>query len=173
MVKTALSVEEDVKREELYNAIMSQLEKSYILMRDYDAMPHKYGEEMLYQVESHTVQIIGLNPGITTHDVSLKMGKTPSACSQIIRKLRNKNLVTQTRNAENNREYNLHLTERGWKLFWAHEDVDHACDERKKKRFAQFSLDELNTYLKMSTIMNEEFEVDVQQAKETFNNINI
>lgn len=159
------------KIEELCNQIINEFDISYHLMTSYDEMPHKYGDSMLYQVESHTIEMIGGEPGITASELSARMKKTPSACSQIIRKLKKKALVYQKRNSENNREYNLFLTEHGWQIYQAHAAVDEECGRRKLERFSQFSEEELSTYLKIHRIINEEFEVDVKQAENIFDTL--
>lgn len=157
--------------DEIYDEIMDGLETSYYLMGRYDAMPHKYGDSVLYQVESHTIEMIGMKPGITAAELSAKMCKTPSACSQIVRKLKKKGLVCQKRNDENNREYNLFLTEHGWKIYQAHSAVDEECGRRKKERLSGFQEEELNIYLKINRVINEEFKVDVEQAENIFESL--
>lgn len=160
------------KLNELYNRIMEELENSYYLMSIYDEMPHNYGDSVLYQVESHTIEMIGLKSGITAAELATRMKKTPSAYSQIIRKLKKKGLVFQKRNSNNNREYNLFLTEYGWDIYKAHAAVDEECGKRKLERFADFSEEELTTYIRIQKVINEEFEVDVKQAKTIFDTKN-
>ncbi|MCI8453752.1 MAG: winged helix-turn-helix transcriptional regulator [Lachnospiraceae bacterium] len=154
--------------EVLYDRIMDEFEESYRFMSAYDAMPHWYGDSVLYQAESHTVEMIGGTPGITASELAARMGKTPSACSQIIRKMRKKDFVRQERNSENNREYNLFLTEQGWNVYKAHAAVDEECGRRKLEKLSQFSCEELEIYLKIHRLINQEFEVDVRQAQDIF-----
>lgn len=162
---------ENTVLKELYIQIMDGLDVSYHLMEAYDGMPHKYGDSMLYQVESHTIEMIGMNPGITGAELAVRMKKTPSASSQIIRKLKKKALVFQERNSENNREYNLYLTDHGWEIYRAHAAVDEECGQRKLARLSDFTPEELKTYLKIHSMINEEFEVDVKQAEKTFDSL--
>lgn len=164
-------MEENPKMEELYIQIMNGLEVSYHLMAAYDEMPHRYGDSMLYQVESHTVEMIGSNPGITGAELAARMKKTPSASSQIIRKLKKKGLVLQRRNRDNNREYNLYLTDYGWSIYRAHAAVDEECGRRKMEKLFAFTEEELSTYLRIHQVINEEFEVDVKQAERTFDTL--
>lgn len=156
---------------ELYNQIMDGLDVSYHLMEIYDEMQHKYGDSILYQVESHTIEMIGSNPGITGSELAARMNKTSSASSQIIRKLKKKGLAFQRRNHDNNREYNLFLTEHGWKIYQAHAAVDEECGRRKKERLSEFGEEELSTYLRIQNVINEEFEVDVKQAENIFDSL--
>lgn len=159
---------DDLMVEELYMQIMNSLEASYHLMAAYDEMPHKYGDSILYQVESHTIEMIGSYPGITSSELSVRMNKTSSASSQIIRKLKKKGLVFQRRNKENNREYKLFLTEHGWRIYQAHAAVDEECGRRKMAKLSVFTKEELSTYLRIHNVINKEFEVDVKQAENIF-----
>ena len=78
------------------------------------------GAHILYQSEAHIIDLIGEHPEITVTELAAILKKTPSACSQIVRKLRAKGWVEQVRNAENNRIYNLYLTESGKQVYQAH-----------------------------------------------------
>lgn len=71
--------------------------------------------------------MIGSTPGITGSELAARMNKTSSASSKIIRKLKKKGLAFQRRNHDNNREYNLFLTEHGWKIYQTHAAVDEEC----------------------------------------------
>ena len=85
------------KRGKLLNQVWNLQNEAYDLMCEYDAMPHRYGECMLYQAEAHMIDLIALYPGITAADLAKVLRKTPSACSQTLRKLREKGLVEQLR----------------------------------------------------------------------------
>ena len=74
----------------LFLQLLDALDEGCRLMEVYDAMPHRYGGETLYQAESHTIALIGRSPGITVTDLAAKLQKTPSACSQMVRRLREK-----------------------------------------------------------------------------------
>jgi len=149
----------------LFDAIMDEYESSVRLMRLYDEMPHQYGDSILYQMESHIVELIGCHPGITATEISEIIKKTPSACSQVIRKLRSKGFVFQQRSEENNRIYNLFLTEDGWKLYNAHATVDDECDRRKKEKLVEYSESELKLFLEIQRLINKQFEIDVKLSE--------
>ena len=51
------------------------------------------------------IDCIGRNAGITITELADDFGKTRSACSQMVKKLRDKGWVEQVRNKENNDEY--------------------------------------------------------------------
>jgi DNA-binding MarR family transcriptional regulator len=78
-------------RDEIFAELMEQIDESYDLMSDYDAIPHNYGgDEYLYQSESQIIHVVGEHPGITARELSDLIRKTPSFCSQNIKKLRAK-----------------------------------------------------------------------------------
>ena len=90
-------------REKKIDEIWASQDEAYNLMRAYDDIPHNYGEYSLFQVEGEFIDIIGENHGITMTEIAELLGKTPSACSQIVRKLRKKEMVVQVRDELNNR----------------------------------------------------------------------
>ena len=100
------------KREELLEQIWAAQDTAYDLMSEYDSLPHSYGENVLYQAEAHLIDRIALHPGVTVTDLANMVRKTPSACSQLVRRLRDKGWVEQVRNAANNRQVMLRLTPR-------------------------------------------------------------
>ena len=158
----------DDKKYNLFCRIMEELDKTYDLMTLYDSLPHQYGDYNLYQVESHIIECIGNNEGVTISILAEKFGKTKSACSQMVKKLRDKNWVIQVRNEKNNREYKLYLTEEGKKIFKNHAEFDQRCYIRNFKGLKEFSYEELNTYLRIQKKMNQSFELDVEESHEYF-----
>ncbi len=158
----------DEKRSELLEQIWNQQNQAYDLMCEYDAMPHRYGECMLYQAEAHMIDLIALYPGITAADLANILRKTPSACSQTLRKLREKGLVEQLRNAANNRQYKLQLTESGQALYRDHAAFSADCQQRTFDRLAEFTEEELALYLQVQQRINEAYADDVRRSREVF-----
>lgn len=158
----------DEKRSELLEQIWNQQNQAYDLMCEYDAMPHRYGECMLYQAEAHMIDLIALYPGITAADLANILRKTPSACSQTLRKLREKGLVEQLRNTANNRQYKLQLTESGQALYRDHAAFSADCQQRTFDRLAEFTEEELALYLRVQQRINEAYADDVRRSREVF-----
>lgn len=156
------------ERYEIFCQMMENLDIANKLMNEYDSFPHEYGDEVLYQVESHVIQAIGRQEGMTVTDLSVLMGRTISACSQCIRKLRDKGWIEQIRNEENNREYKLYLTEDGWNIFNDHERLDQACYERNCAGLNEFSDEDLEIYNAIQKKINESFQYDVSLCKQNF-----
>ena len=158
----------DEKRSELLEQIWNQQNQAYDLMCEYDAMPHRYGACMLYQAQAHMIDLIALYPGITAADLANILRKTPSACSQTLRKLREKGLVEQLRNAANNRQYKLQLTESGQALYRDHAAFSADCQQRTFDRLAEFTEEELALYLQVQQRINEAYADDVRRSREVF-----
>ena len=153
-------------RTTLCHKLMEAVDDGYDLMAEYDSLPHRYGDVVLYQAESKVIQYIGRHKSVTLTEIANANGKTPSAYSQIIRKLRQKGWVKQVRNEHNNREYNLFLTEAGWQVFRDHDDFEQSCYKRTFQRLEVFTENELETFWKIQKCLNEAFRLDVADSYE-------
>ena len=148
---------------EQYKELLQSFDKGYELCYEYDSMPHQYGDEVLYQSEMHFLVVVGDTPSITITVISQQLGKTKSACSQMVRKLVKKELLTQERNEKNNREYYLNLTERGKEIYEVHKEFDEKCIQRTYKSLADFSEEELRSYISVQKTLNQVFQKDVDE----------
>lgn len=148
---------------EQYKELLQSFDKGYELCYEYDSMPHQYGDEVLYQSEMHFLEVVGDTPSITITVISQQLGKTKSACSQMVRKLVKKELLTQERNEKNNREYYLNLTERGKEIYEVHKEFDEKCMQRTYKSLTDFSEEELRSYISVQKTLNQVFQKDVDE----------
>ena len=82
-----------------------------------------------------------------------------------------RNALTQAKNARNNREQNLGLTEHGWVIFENHERFDRECYQRSCRNLAGFSDEELRTYLAVQEHLNASFRQDVERSRRDFSEI--
>ncbi len=153
-------------RDAILRQVWEAQDEAYDLMYEYDTLPHCYGEDTLYQAEGHIIDLIAIHPGITATDLAEILKKTVSACSQMIRKLRAKGWVEQTRNAENNRLYNLTLTERGAKLYEAHVAFNRGCQAETFKLLEGFTQEELEAHVRVQQALNEAYRGDVRRCRE-------
>lgn len=151
------------KREKQYEELIKSFDIGCELCIQYDSIPHQYGGEILYQSEMHFLQAVGDTPNITITLISQQLGKTKSACSQMVRKLIKKELIVQERNQNNNREYYLNLTQKGIDIYHAHEKFDRKCLLRTYKSLQDFSEKELQTYIDIQNRLNEVFTKDVNE----------
>lgn len=142
------------KRNQLTMKLVETFIQGHRLMDEYESIRRIFSDMVLYPVESHIIMEIGRQPGTTVTELSEKTKKTPSACSQQIRKLREKNLVFQTRNEVNNRIYHLYLTEKGQEVFESHEQYERMCHQREMDYLKDFSAEELETYIRIQAKLN-------------------
>lgn len=154
------------KRTELLAQLWKAQDEAYILMYEYDTLPHHYGENVLYQAEGTMIDLIAANPGITITDLSGILKKTLSACSQTIRKLREKGMVEQIRNQENNRLFNLYLTESGMKVYEEHQAFNKDCQKKMFQLLEQFSDEDLARHVDVQKKINEAYAEDVRRSRE-------
>ena len=141
---------------------------AYDLMSEYDSLPHSYGENVLYQAEAHLIDRISLHPGVTVTDLANMVRKTPSACSQHVRRLRDKGWVEQVRNAANNRQVMLRLTPAGEHVYRDHAAFDKQCQALTFRRLEGFTEAELAAYLSIQRRINEAYADDVRRSREYF-----
>lgn len=156
------------QREALLRQIWAAQDEAYDLMYEYDSLPHQYGENTLYQSEAQIIDLIGEHPEITVTELAAILKKTPSACSQIVRKLRAKGWVTQVRNEANNRIFNLYLTDSGQRVYQDHTSFNLCCQESTFRVLDTFSVQELAHHLMVQRKLNEEYRDDVKRSRERF-----
>lgn len=156
----------DEQRSKLLDEIWTAQDTAYDLMEEYDALPHYYGQNVLYQAEGTIINLIGSHPDITITDLGEMLNRTSSACSQIVRKLRGKGWVEQIRNPENNRQYNLRLTESGKEVYEAHLQFNRECQAETYRLLAHFTKEELAAHLAVQKKINEAYREDIQRSNE-------
>lgn len=148
----------------LFNQMIETIDEGYDLMLEYANKAHQYHNMMLYPVETHTLQMIGNHPGITASFISKKLNKTPSACSQILRKLEKKELIIKVKNPDNNREYNLYLTDLSKVIYAQHEQLDDNILSRYYQNLSTLTNEEIQIYLKVQKALNKEFKQDLEES---------
>lgn len=159
---------EDNRRYQLYCELINTLDEGCGLIFEYDSFPHDYGSAVLYQAESRIIHLVGEKPGITATELAGILKKTPSACSQLIRKLRQKGWLEQIRNEHNNREYRLNLTEEGWNIYRGHYKFEQRCYQRSFHNLDGFTDEDLKIYIAIQKKLNETFSMDVEESKNDF-----
>ena len=155
-------------RENILNELWQAQDAAFELTTEYDSLPHYYGNCVLYQAEAYMLSAIGNTPGITTSELAKKMSKTMSACSQVIKKLVNKGLVIQEKNAANKRVYNLSLTDDGKRICKSHVDFNRVCRAQTFEMLTDFSDEELTTAIRVQHALNKAYQKDVELTKRDF-----
>lgn len=153
------------RRKKLLTQLWDAQNKAYDLMSEYDELPHCYGEHVLYQAEGNIAELVAIHPGTTVTDLSVILKKTPSACSQIVRKLVEKGFVEQIRNPENNRQYNLWLTEKGQDLYRKHQEFNHLCQMETYRLLEGFTEEELEHHVRVQQKINEAYQCDICRSQ--------
>ncbi len=156
----------DDKRYETFIRLIMAFDAGIDLSIEYDSLLHNYNGTILYQAESQMIKFIGDNPGITATEISNIQKKTGSASSQLIRKLRKKGYVIQKRDKQNNRCYNLFLTDEGERIYQDHKIFEERCYMRSFESLKRFSDKELETYIAIQKCLNSTFELDVEESRE-------
>lgn len=155
-------------RYSLFCRLIDELDRGVFLIDEYDSQLHDYGGAVMFQAESQMVKAIGNEPGATAAHLAKMFGKTNSACSQIIRKLKKKQWVVQKRNENNSREYNLYLTPEGEEIYRKHHNFEDMCYKRTFQMLKGISDREMEGYIEIQRRLNKAFEMDVRESRRIF-----
>lgn len=153
------------KREKLLQSLWEEQDLAYDLMCEYDGLPHHYGDNVLYQAEGQLIDLIACYPDITITDLSSILKKTVSACSQLVHKMKNKGWIRQIRNEQNNRQYNLRLTESGERVYEDHAAFSQNCQEILFQMLSEFSEEDLERHIAVQKVINEAYKGDVERSR--------
>lgn len=165
--------EMSLEKEAIVSEALNIMEEIVCIMREYDSMQHIYAGRKLYQTEAHMLEQIGNCPGINTSGLAKIFSKTASACSQIIKKLMQKGLITRNQMLGNSRIYQLVLTESGKEVYEDHCLLEAHYLNRDVKEFTDISIQEIRSFLKVSEKLRKCFKLDLEEQKEKlqcFNN---
>lgn len=152
-------------RYSLFCDMIEELDTAYSLIGEYDSLLHDYNGVILYQAESQLIKMIGNYPGISANECAGILKKTLSACSQLIKKLRTKKWVRQVRNENNNRVYNLYLTDAGKMIYENHKIFEEGCYRRTYSLLDSFSEEDLSTFIRIQQEINQGFRLDIEDSK--------
>lgn len=149
----------------LFDEMMDAFDDGYDLAFRYHSSRHWYGEEFVYPSEAHMIRAVGGDQGITSNTISRDTPKSRSAYSQIVKKLRQKGYIEQITNQEDRREQLIYLTEKGKRLYSAHNQVNDFYINRTYQMMSELSEEEIRSYIRVQKIMNRAFELDVQDGE--------
>lgn len=161
-----------MKREDLILETLDAVEGLSLIMHEYDSMQHVYAGYRLYQTEAHMIEQIGDNPGVNVSQLARVFSKTVSACSQIIKKLLQKKLITKCFMPENARIHKLYHTREGRRVYEDHNWLEKHCFERDLEKFHDISVEEIETFLKISGILHKCFQRDLTEQKKRLQRYN-
>lgn len=96
-----------------------------------ERIPCNFGlDDPLFLSEIHTVEAIGNTPDNNVRIIADVLGVTPSAASQVIKKLKDRGLVRKIRGIRNEKEVSIELTEQGLIAFTNHAQTHAHIQER-------------------------------------------
>lgn len=76
--------------------------------------------------------------------------------------------MEQTRNRDNNRQYNLRLTEKGETLYRDHMEFSRACQRETFRMLESFTDEELEHHVRVQQRINEAYQGDIRRSRERF-----
>lgn len=130
---------------------------------------HDYGTGETYTaVEVHTLKRIADNSGTTVTELAKEYVKTKGAISQILKKLKSKELIYRKVSEDNDNKYNLYLTDKGKELDRAHRAYDkiHFGESMDRVR-EQFSQEDINlTFSVLETWLNIRRDIQIKRDKQ-------
>ncbi len=144
-----------MKKEELFDELWSLQLSTYAGVLDYLSIPFHFEGSCLYQAENHIINWIGHEPGITISKLSEVLRKTPSACSQIVKKLVGSGIVVQIRNSSNLRVYNLYLTDKGNEILNKQIEQNKRCQKIIVDVLKDISDEDIRIYMEVQKRINE------------------
>ena len=155
----------DTTRYNLFCDLIAQLDIASELIQEYDTQLHDYKGTVLYQAESQLIKLIGHHPGISAVECAVIFKKTMSACSQLIKKLKSKGWIKQERNEQNKRVYNLYLTDAGKVIYENHKEFEESCYQRTFGLLDSFAEKDFDTYIQIQKLINQGFQLDIEDGK--------
>lgn len=104
-----------------------------------------------------TLDVIDMNPGATSSEISRKMGISKSAVSQMITKLEKQELL-ERRTGENKKEFYPYLTRKGMTCTEDYRELRNQFYKGAGEYLSAFDSDQRQTILEFLTGMNDYFD---------------
>ncbi|MFA0816398.1 MAG: MarR family transcriptional regulator [Anaerofustis sp.] len=145
----------------IFLKLMHELEHSFQFIENYNSVPQIYNGMLFYNAETHTLQAIGQNHGMTISELAVYQDKTKSACSQMVKNLIAKGLVMQAMKPTNKKERYLYLTEKGMQIYNSHEAFDHKCFMKAYDKLMPITAEEMEIYISIQQKLNQSFAEDL------------
>lgn len=97
-----------------HNRFLEQMSRIQYRINKNDRKPKQFGtDQLMYQSEIHFIDAIGCEGDIKPQDLSMKLGISYGAITQVATKLIKKNLIKKYKMKNNNKEVYYKLTESG------------------------------------------------------------
>ncbi len=105
--------------------------------------------EKLTASEIHSIEAVGNNKGITVSKLSVILGITKGAVSQMIGKLERKGYVSKARPTDSWKELELSLTVKGEKAFRGHVAFHRKMESAMLEEIEKYSSQEIESHLEL------------------------
>ncbi|UUX91190.1 MarR family winged helix-turn-helix transcriptional regulator [Methanoplanus endosymbiosus] len=126
---------------------------------EHEKIPRDYGTgDLLHCSEIHTVMAIGKNPEINVTNLSLILGISKSAISQMVSRLERKKLVEKYQNSGNEKTILLRLTPRGNIAFLGHEQHHAKIYAAMHQKLGEITGEELSLIIRFLSAIEETFD---------------
>lgn len=144
-----------MKRDEIIFQLMDSIYEVSRVTSLYESVPRKYGtDDELYMVEAHTINLIGERVKTNTSELAELTKKTKGAISQMVNKLKKKDLVIKYKNPTDSREIIIELSEKGKQVFEYHKELDKIEYTKILNQLDEFTTEDLYKFIKISSIIS-------------------
>ncbi len=107
--------------EQKYKNAIDSFQHLVNMIAEIENKPRDFGTgDRLYPSEIHTLEAIGDNPSTNITELSITLGVTKSATSQIVKRLERKKYLRRYKDKKNNKEVLLELLDAGKMAYWGH-----------------------------------------------------
>lgn len=129
-----------------------------LILGRYQSLPRRYGTDtLLYSSEAELIAAIGANEPVTATELAKMKISTPSAISQIVKKLDSKNLLIKDTLEGNRKNIYLRLSEDGreiYEYYRAEQDEKYA---RYKNKLPSCTCEDLAKSARLINFLTEEY----------------
>lgn len=138
-----------MQREKKCLDIIMNMEKIFNSYTSYSQIQRKYSEDdnIFFEKEVHLLKQIIENPSDTITMIAEKTMRTKSSVSQVVKRLIEKGLLEIEKNTSDKRKITFIPTEKGKKLYEAHEYYDFKMATLLSKFLEEYSDKEIENFL--------------------------
>ncbi len=144
--------------------------RQQVLMSAYQSIPREYSPGFfMNEVEIHILGFIHKTPGITAKEICQKTYRSKGTISTILSHLEEGGFLRQEVNAENQRERNLFLTDKGREAHQRHAVFDRRTTYDYISKASEFCTpEEINGFFKVTHFRNEYFEKVLENERKHY-----
>lgn len=140
---------------------LSDILTTFAMMENAGTVHRDYGTGILYTpAEVHTISYIADHPGCSNSQISAAFAKTLGATSQVLNRLKKKDLIRIEKSKSNRKILEVYLTEQGEALDKAHRKMDTEIWEPivdyLLKRFSEEEINSAFTVIEQMLHFNED-----------------